>query len=1043
MADNITNAISTLAEEWEGHTGAEVQSFIKTMFRKISERIEQVSDNKVGEIQMMPGTDGEVTVRFFADQDSREEWEQNPTEHASNVLGSMTFRVSEAGTDEYTLSTRITKMPASPVVKGSSNLLKFSYNSYYGGDPTNLDTESGTATVSVNNTEIPALRQTLRPGNDYSIDLGPYLTSESNAVQLTVANAHGKRRVFNMTVQTVEISIAFDESFDETLARSAGWPLRVRCNGVEALLHLLVDGTEKSSASVHNSTVDFTVDADGSLNSGAHKIQVYADNAEYSLESDTITTSFIKAGLSTPTVCIGCKADAAAKLYATVAVPYYIHYPTAVAGDNVTVTARIIGADGAVLRTGITQGVTMKAGGESGLQELRVALTDQAYLTAGTIKVEITCGGSKAEHTVTVQDPGVNLQPAAECKIHLSAAGRTNADSGAEEWKASYNGQTTCTVVRSDNFRLGDGSGFSGDSYLVPTGRRATLQGSLPFAKDFGANAANTADRTGKTIEFEFATRNCTNASAKIIECLDGGTGFVIYADGMELRTPSGSVRTIWADETRLRVGIVVEGTTRHCVNKTVSGTTELDANIAYIYVNGVTVRLMSYGRASWKQPVPKDIVIGSDECDVELYSVRVYDKALTTSQMIANYAYDTPDADDKIAIAKRNDVLDSYGDVNYAKVRQALPTTPNKIWEIEKMPTGKKDWQKANTEFINPGWAGTADDLIRCSYKEHQHDMALDGTSSLSYPDPYKNWANKHNGTMTVTLKDGTSVSITSISIAEGVTQGGTEDVDKVNFASSEGIFNILAANAYQSIMRGVSASYPTILTPMQAAQQATDTAYSYRQSLAGFPEIGWLREYDNGVPKIRFLSIYNYVNNKYDGTPYGATRDNGAELWEVEDNVNFFMDKCPEGEWKDGKWSDLLTTLYYARFPKTDTSGNDTGKASAPEGVDAANAQSKHMRAFHNFIQSCNPSVAERYKAKNGSYAALPASVTYGSKTYSTDTPEYRLAKFRAEASGWLDKPNAMFYFLFFTGMLGVDSMDKNMTVTLTKDNNDNGGE
>ena len=1034
-------AISGFSEDWSQHSGEEVQEFLERMLQALADRISGVSANKVGEVHMAQGEDGMVTVRYFADADSKEAWEADPTANAAKVLGSMSFRVSEAGTDEYTLATRITKMPTSPAVKGSSNTLKFSYNSYFGGDPTNLDTEAGTATVSVNNTEIESLRQTLRPGNDYTLDLGPYLTAESNAVTLTVTNAHGKRRVFNMTVQTVEISLEFDESYDESLVREAGWPLRVRCNGVPATVHLKIDGTEASTASVHNSTVDFNVDAAGTLDAGKHSIELYAENSAYNLQSATIKTSYIKRGLATPTVCIGRKADTAARLYATVSVPYYIYYPSATAGDTVTVTARILAQDDSVLKSGITQKVTMKAGGESGPQQLRIALLEQTYLTAGTVTVEISCGGAKAEHDVTVTDPGVNLQPAAECKIHLSAAGRTNADSDAENWKATYNGQTTCTVARSANFRLGDGVGFTGDSFYIPAGRRITLTGSKPFARDFGANATNIADRTGKTIGFEFATRNCTDSHAKVIECLDNGLGFVIYADGMELITPSGTVKTIWADETRLSVGIVVEGTTRHCVNKTVDGTTESDANIAYLYVNGVNVRIMSYGRTSWKQPVPQDIVIGSDECDVELYATRVYDKALTTSQMIANHAYDTPDPDEKVAIARRNDVLDSYGEVSYAKVREALPDTPIMILELSKMPTGKKDWQKANIEFINPKWLGLDTDLIRASYKEMNMSIALDGTSALSFPDPYKNFALRHDGTMVITFKDGTTITVKGISIAEGVTEHGTEDVAKVNFASSEGIFNILAANSYQSIMRGVAASYPSILTPMQAAQQAAEGDYSYRQSLAGFPMIVFLREYENGVPRLRFLSIFNMVNNKYDGTPYGADEENQAEGWEVEDNVNFYMEHCVPGSWTNGKWADRITTLYYARFPKKDAVGNDYGKASNAEGVDAANSQSRHMRAFHNFIQSCNPTVADRYKARNGQYEALPAAVTYGSKTYSTDTPEYRIARFRAEAEKWLDKPNSMFYLLYFMGMLGVDSMDKNMTVQLSKTLESNG--
>ena len=67
MADNIQNAIKTLAEDWENHSGAEVQAFLKGMLSNMASRIEAVSSSKVGEIRMSPGADGEVSVRFFAD----------------------------------------------------------------------------------------------------------------------------------------------------------------------------------------------------------------------------------------------------------------------------------------------------------------------------------------------------------------------------------------------------------------------------------------------------------------------------------------------------------------------------------------------------------------------------------------------------------------------------------------------------------------------------------------------------------------------------------------------------------------------------------------------------------------------------------------------------------------------------------------------------------------------------------------------------------------------------------------------------------------
>ena len=210
---------------------------------------------------------------------------------------------------------------------------------------------------------------------------------------------------------------------------------------------------------------------------------------------------------------------------------------------------------------------------------------------------------------------------------------------------------------------------------------------------------------------------------------------------------------------------------------------------------------------------------------------------------MMGRDVCDAPALEEKRAMAKRNSVLDSSNAVDFSKVAEALPSTPYKIWEIARMPTGKKDWVKANTEFVNPQWNLDEYGHAVAPFTCKQHDMALDGTSSLSYPDPYKNWADKYNGEWTIHLGD-TDLTITKYSITVGVDAAEKEFVDKVNFASSEGISNILAMNAYQKILLGASAQYPGLLTPQQAQQQAEGTDITYRPSPSGFPIIGRPRE-------------------------------------------------------------------------------------------------------------------------------------------------------------------------------------------------------
>ena len=944
MADKITTPIPDIGTSWEDYGGEQVEAFLKS-------QLTSLSSGKIGDWHLVNGADGMATLYGFASIDTKEQWQQlieqgNEEEAAKLVLSSVSF-YSQPVQDDYTLAARITKNLDNPMVMGAENLLEFTYNCYYGGDPTDTDTQPGWAKFTVNGTQITELNMVLQPGGAYSVNLGKYLTQENNSVKMEVGNQHGKSRTWNFTIRALEIVLYFDSSYVESLVRNADWRLRVGCRGVTALVHLLIDGKEVATSTITNTTYDFPIDTTGQLDAGAHEITLYAENATYGLTSETISTRFIKAGLAIPTICVGKDADKRATMYGTASVPYFFYYPGAPVGSSATVTFEIQTKEGVVLTEGGTQTIAIANDGTSGLQEWRFILGDNEYLTQGEIVVAVKLGSSTAKHTIAVMDAGVTLEPASECKIYLTAAGRTNADSDAEDWHSTYDGQRTCTVKRSDNFRLTGENGFNNDAFLIKANKYITLDGYQPFATDFGVNASSAAARTGKTFEFEFKTVECTNSDTKVMECLNGGVGFVIYANRVELHSAAGILETRYSDEEKVRVGFCIDGNTTHCVNKLIDGTEESDCNIAYIYVNGVIVRMINYDTAAWKQPTAQNIVIGSSECDVELYTVRIYDKSLNYQQMIGNYAFDTPELEEKIAIAKRNNVLDSSNAVDFSKVAEALPSTPYKIWEIARMPTGKKDWVKANTEFVNPQWNldeyGHAVAPFTCT----QHDMALDGTSSLSYPDPYKNWANKYNGEWTIHLGD-TDLVITKYSITKGLEAGEKQFVDKVNFASSEGISNILAMNAYQKILLNAAAQYPNLLTPQQAKQQAEGKEIIYRHSLSGFPIIGWLREYVDGTPSVRFLSLFNFISNKYSPSIFGMDNSGEAEVWEVEDNVNFFMDHLDEGAYEDGKWKCLATTLYYARVPKTSpTTGTDFGKAGNANQVAQANQETTGFAA------------------------------------------------------------------------------------------------
>lgn len=297
MAKNdIDKPIPNLDESWENYLGTRVEEFLKKF-------LQELDTTKHGAWSLTTDDSGLATFRAFANDAAKETYAKDPTNNSSLVLAETSFYTSGAASVDYTLATRITKQPVGDMVKGTSNPVKFTYNSYYGGDPTDLDTENGYAKVWINNTEVPELGLTLAPGgNEYTIDLGAHLNQETNAVRIEVGNNHGKSRTFTFTIRALEIVLALDNSYEESLLREGAWSLRVSCRGVAAQVHVSVDGTEIAQSTITNSTNDFIIDPNGTLAPGAHTISIYAENTTYGISTQPITTSFIKKGLGTPSI---------------------------------------------------------------------------------------------------------------------------------------------------------------------------------------------------------------------------------------------------------------------------------------------------------------------------------------------------------------------------------------------------------------------------------------------------------------------------------------------------------------------------------------------------------------------------------------------------------------------------------------------------------------------------------------------------------------------------------------------------------------------
>ena len=198
-----------------------------------------------------------------------------------------------------------------------------------------------------------------------------------------------------------------------------------------------------------------------------------------------------------------------------------------------------------------------------------------------------------------------------------------------------------------------------------------------------------------------------------------------------------------------------------------------------------------------------------------------------------------------------------------------------------------------------------------------------------------------------------------------------------KADVASSEGANNVELARLYNDAC------------PYKTAYQKEDSRV--RQGIDGFPIVIFWYDGNNTT----FMGKYNFNNDKATGEVFGFTE--GDESWEVRNNTSdrvlWKSDDYEGTEWLND---------FEARYPEGSTDATQLNRLAT-------------------WLKSTDQSAATG--------RGLSVDRTYEGVLYTHDTPEYRLAKFKAELGNYLEKDAVLFYYLFTELFLMVDSRAKNM--------------
>ena len=781
------------------------------------------------------------------------------------------------------------------------------------------------------------------------------------------------------------------------------------------------------------------------------------------------------------------------------------------------------------------------------------------------------------EHSINIiiNKSTTRLTQAPGCHAYFSAMGRSNAEENPRKWESVSENDSNIktTVTFDDNIEfISTGSGWIDDkkdgtgnmAMHLKKGRYFTLN-YKPFIENpfeykplySDDQSTETSSKNGLTISFEFATRNCLNANATIIECLNNGIGFYATASETQLIANNISLKAKYKEDTRIRIDLVIEGGTTNYVYDTVVGTDSNPANnirqgdsdecLAIIFVDGVYAGLtLVKSDTVFKQDNPVDIRFGSADCDLDIYSIRIYERALNIKEIVDNYAYDTPNLIEKIEIAQRNDIFpdnstNNRPNIDIGKLKAARPELPlfyvtqqpdsdNKVV----IPQDKSTWKFLTlTSFQNPLAdnhiennitypAGPA--IAKSSFEANTGVWRNQGTSSMTYPWPWRNWDWKSGdsefgdkSTFKFYFPDMQASADNIGSKWHQYNYTGTGNnlaIKKItlkkDYASSEMCNNAICSEIFTDMAVGISKAYPNAVSPAMREELSrgnTDLRLSMKAipsfmfnnlpdpnaegtAGAGIDCLGMM----NIIPNKNEVGYLGFKNNKWEADEEENITAR-EQSWELGDNLDdvFWVKSLNylDAYWDKttGTFKNDIKDIYEARTPKDssvnwgDGSEADFGMTpkdrttitgnNATNIVDSIVDEQKDIIDFHNWLVDTNRYIPNAYKngvmdynnqtrqyyfvevekesdrVKKPDYRALSAydynanlwnDNGQGGHIYEVDSPEYRLAKFQAEANDRLLVDQWILYYIWREQFWMFDSGFKNLQVYTVGPNKDN---
>lgn len=444
---------------------------------------------------------------------------------------------------------------------------------------------------------------------------------------------------------------------------------------------------------------------------GVHKIAMWI---EVNLGNTTIKTNEVVHNIITidennenPIISINYF-DSKIRQYDTVEIPIIIYDPTKEQNDTLT-SIKII-EDLKELNTWNEY--------INGTKEIYTYIPTEA----GTKVLMVSYKGAEATITFDVESLDLIIKEVEGYAFRFKP-GELGSNAGIQQWDS--NG---INFEFSENFDWINGglktekddNGNIKSYFLIKAGNTATIN-YQPFSNDKNLN------NKGFCFKIIYKATQCRDFNAKVLSCYDESRdnkiGLLMRAQDALYKSANTSLEIPYCEDTYMEFEVDMYPNL---------STEQGDNGKRYFvsWLDGVPSSAAVYpGSDITTQYQPQKIVIGSPECDVQVYLIKHYPKHLTNEEHLNNFIMDAPNPVEMMERFRRNDILGDNGDISYEKLIAVCPNLPIHVYDVPRMTTGKTEETKVK---------GCKYNQYLGSITPHIHaegvTIKAQGTSSLNY---------------------------------------------------------------------------------------------------------------------------------------------------------------------------------------------------------------------------------------------------------------------------------------------------------------------